>query len=97
MRDDARESRHSVERARMLCEMHMHRETPLECRRLRAAEEALRARRSVERADARGSGRSASARLQRIAYGLCGDRARWFHDKVLLRASFMRLTRRPIA
>lgn len=76
MRDSARESRHSVERARMLCEMHMHRETPLERRRLRATEEALRARRDVERAGARGDNRSAAARLQRIAYGLRGDRAR---------------------
>src|SRR6185437_13433689 len=97
MRDDAHESRHSVERARMLREMHMHSETAVERRRLRAAEEALRARRGVERAHARGDNRSTAARLQRVAYGLRGDRARQFHDKVLLRALFMRLTRRPIA
>src|SRR6185437_14554749 len=96
MRRDACESHHSVERARMLCEMHVHGEAPLERRRLCATEEASRAWPGVERAGARRGHDRTAARLQHIAYGRRGDRACWFHDKVLLRALFMRLTKRPI-
>ena len=85
-----------VERARMLCEMHVHGEATLERRRLRTAEEALCPRRRGERANARGRLGGAPARLQRIAYGLCVDQVREFHDKVLLRVLLMSLTKQPI-
>jgi hypothetical protein len=68
----------------MLCEMHVHSEAALKCRRLRTAEEAGRARRRRERAAARQRTGNAAACRQRIPYGLGIDRDRQFHSKVLL-------------